>query len=82
MTTRETVMKMNSKLHTCGRKYFTAILMTMLMLLTAQGAQATIFHFIDLEGNVAFVYDDKETNGIRSGSINFTLGKSLHQVVI
>lgn len=46
MTTRETVMKMNSKLHTCDRKYFTAILMTMLMLLTAQGAWAYNYTYI------------------------------------
>lgn len=61
--------------HTTTRQHLTAILLTMLMLLTAQGAWATIFHFIDLEGNVAFVHNDKENNAntTRTSSVNRTL---------
>lgn len=61
--------------HTTTRQHLTAILLTMLMLLTAQGAWATIFHFIDLEGNVAFVHNDKENNSnqTRTSSVNRTL---------
>ena len=68
-------MKMKKDQHTTTRQHLTAILLTMLMLLTAQGAWATIFHFIDLEGNVAFVHNDKENNSnqTRTSSVNRTL---------
>ena len=53
----------------------TVFLLTMLMLFNAQGAWATIFHYFDMEGNVAFVFNDFESNAntTRKASINNTL---------